>query len=391
MSAKPKIAFYWCASCGGCEETVVDFAEELLPILDAIEIVFWPVAMDFKKRDLEDLADGAITATFLNGAIRTSEQEEMARLLRAKSRYLIAYGACAQLGGIPGLANQFTREDILRYVYEQAPTVENPAKIRPDSAPADDGNAPTLPAFQNRVRALHQVVPVDYYIPGCPPTPQLTRAAIARLLGTHSAGAGANATAAVEPPQLPPRGSVLAPDTALCDECPRRATKPEALSFSAFHRPHEVMIDRDACLLAQGVVCMGPATRGGCGAVCLAANMPCTGCSGPTSRVRDQGAKMISSLSANLTAREPAELSAVLDAIPDPVGTFYRYALPTSLLQQRRNAPGAEPLGRRAPVLQAPGPAPEPASASQTPSNQPTGPAPAEPRRASAMPHPASS
>src|SRR5690242_11718291 len=115
---KPRIAFYWCASCGGCEETVIDLAEEILGIVEAVDIVLWPCAMDFKKADLEPLPDAGITATFLNGAIRSGEQEEMARLLRRKSRYLVAYGACAQLGGIPSLANQFSREDLLRFVNE---------------------------------------------------------------------------------------------------------------------------------------------------------------------------------------------------------------------------------------------------------------------------------
>ncbi len=108
---KPKVAFYWCASCGGCEEAVVDLAEEMLDVVAAVDIVFWPVALDFKRKDVEAMPDGAIMATFLNGAIRTTEQEEMAHLLRRKSQVLIAFGACAQLGGIPGLANLWNRDE----------------------------------------------------------------------------------------------------------------------------------------------------------------------------------------------------------------------------------------------------------------------------------------
>ena len=107
MPEKPKVAFYWCASCGGCEESVVDLAEDILGVVAAVDIVFWPVAMDFKKTDVEAMADGSIVASLINGAIRSSEQEEMAHLLRRKSQVVIAYGACAQLGGIPGLANEF--------------------------------------------------------------------------------------------------------------------------------------------------------------------------------------------------------------------------------------------------------------------------------------------
>jgi len=134
---------------------------------------------------------------------------------------------------------------------------------------------------------------------------------------------------------LPPKGSVLAPDVALCQECPRRATKPENVAFTTFKRPHEVLLDPATCFLAQGVVCMGPATRSGCGAACTCGNMPCTGCFGPTSRVRDQGAKILSSLSANVAARDEAGINAALAGIPDPVGTFYRYGLPRSLLRRR--------------------------------------------------------
>ena len=94
-SSKPKIAFYWCASCGGCEETVVDLAEDILGVVAAVDIVLWPVAMDFKYKSIEAMPDKSITATLLNGAIRSTEQEEMARLLRRKSQFLIAYGSCA--------------------------------------------------------------------------------------------------------------------------------------------------------------------------------------------------------------------------------------------------------------------------------------------------------
>jgi F420-non-reducing hydrogenase small subunit len=97
MTDKPKVAFYWCASCGGCEEAVVDLAENILDVVAAVDIVFWPVALDFKKEDVETMPDGSITACFINGAIRTSEQEEMVHLLRRKSQILIAFGACSHL------------------------------------------------------------------------------------------------------------------------------------------------------------------------------------------------------------------------------------------------------------------------------------------------------
>jgi F420-non-reducing hydrogenase small subunit len=168
------------------------------------------------------------------------------------------------------------------------------------------------------------VVEVDYYIPGCPPTPKITQAAVAALLDGR----------------LPPKGSVLAPDIALCEECPRRDSKPVNVAFTAFKRTHQQLLDPQLCLLAQGVVCMGPATRQGCGAQCLSGNMPCTGCFGGTDRVKDQGAKILSSLCANLEAKEAKEIDAVLEGIPDPVGTFYRYGLAKSLLRRKVDLPG---------------------------------------------------
>ena len=320
---KPKVAFYWCASCGGCEETVVDLAEDILAVVERVDIVFWPVAMDFKYRDVEAMADQSIFATLLNGAIRSSEQEAMARLLRRKSRYLIAYGSCACTGGIPGLANQFPREQILRFNYEDAPSVVNEQKTRPQLVFEEDGRRPHLPELHHVVRSLDQVVEVDYYIPGCPPTPKITQAAVAALLDGR----------------LPPKGAVLAPDIALCEECPRRDSKPTDVAFTAFKRTHQQLLDPQLCLLAQGVVCMGPATRQGCGAQCLAGNMPCTGCFGGTDRVKDQGAKILSSLCANLAAKEEKEIDAVLEGIPDPVGTFYRYGLAKSLLRRKVDLP----------------------------------------------------
>ncbi len=326
---KPKVAFYWCASCGGCEETVVDLAEDILGVVEKVDIVLWPVAMDFKYKDVTALPDGALFATLLNGAIRTSEQEELAVLLRRKSRYLIAYGACAHLGGIPALANQFSREQILRFNYEEAPSVVNDAKVRPQVRFEEEGRTPHLPEFRHVVRSLNQVVDVDFYIPGCPPTPNLTRNAFEALLSG----------------KLPPRGAVLAPDVALCDECERKATKPTHVAFTEFKRPHQGLWDSGQCFLAQGVVCMGPATRSGCGAACPSGNMPCTGCFGPTSRVRDQGAKMLSSLCSNIAARDPEGIERTLAGLPDPVGTFYRYGLAGSLLRRKATlpSPGAAP------------------------------------------------
>ena len=317
MPDKPKVAFYWCASCGGCEEAILDLAEAVLEVVTAVDIIFWPVAMDFKRKDVEVMADASIWATFLNGAIRSAEQEEMARLLRNKSEVMIALGACSQLGGIPGLANLFDRESILDLVYLESPSTVNEQKTRPQIHYKENSYTVELPELYSTVCTLDQVVDVDYYIPGCPPTAAVFRSALQTLLGEH----------------LPAKGTVLAPDCALCDQCPRKDTKPETLAITAFSRPPYVLIDEEKCLLAQGLICMGPATRGGCEAACVRGNMPCSGCFGPTSRVRDQGAKALCSLASLIDSKDEGEIDRAVQTIPDPVGTFYRYGLPSSLLR----------------------------------------------------------
>ncbi len=317
---KPKVAFYWTAACGGCEEAVVDLGEAILDVVAAVDIVLWPVALDFKKKDVEAMADKSIAAAFINGAIRSTEQEEMVHLLRRKAQVVIAFGSCAQLGGIPGLANVTDRESIFKTVYSDAPSTVNHQGTVPQRVHQSNGHAVTLPGLWQTVRKLDDVIDVDYYIPGCPPTPDLL----------------ANAVKALLEGKLPEKGTVLCPDKAQCEDCPRRDTKPDKLTITEFKRPSEAMIDPEKCILAQGVICLGPATRSGCGHRCIEGNMPCTGCFGPTTRVRDYGAKALSGVASLVASNEESEIEQILARIPDPVGTFWRYSLPASALVRRR-------------------------------------------------------
>ncbi len=318
--AKPKVAFYWCAACGGCEEAVVDLAEAVLDVVAAVDIVFWPVALDFKVSDVEAMADGSITVSFINGAIRLSEQEEMAKLLRRKSKFVIAFGSCSHMGGVPGLANLWDKESIFRYYYHEGPSVRGQDGAEPLMRVEVPEGTLELPAFWDTVKALDQVIGVDYYLPGCPPTPKLL----------------ANAVQALLKGDLPPKGSVLAGTRALCHECELNASKPEKLLLKDLRRVHEVRIDPSKCLLAQGVLCLGPVTRGGCEALCIHGNMPCTGCFGPTDEVRDVGAKGLSYLASIVDFNEEQDIVRAMEKVPDPVGVFYRYSLPHSSLRRKR-------------------------------------------------------
>jgi len=323
--AKPKVAIYWCASCGGCEEAVVDLNEDILKVADAVEFVLWPVALDFKRKDVEALKDGEIAVSFINGAVRLSEQEEMVKLLRKKSQLVVAFGACAHLGGIPGLGNFCTRETIFQWAYKDAPTVENPKGIIPQEKTVVDGKELTLPEFYDTVMTLDQAIPVDYYLPGCPPPPDLVL----------------NAVTAILEGKLPEKGAVLAPDKALCDTCPRKESKPEKLSMKEIKRPWQIKMDPEKCFLEEGVICLGPATRSGCGETCIRANQPCRGCFGPVDKVVDQGAKSLSMIASILGIEgeekmTDEEVSKLIGGIADPAGTFYRFSLASSLLRRKR-------------------------------------------------------
>jgi len=317
MVEKPKIALYWCSSCGGCEESVIDLAEDILMVAEASDIVFWPVALDFKLSDVKALDDGEITATLINGSVRMDDQEEMARLLRQKSRLLIAHGSCAHLGGVYGLANFYTRQEVLTRSYQDVPTVKNPDGVFPQIQTTEAGRDLKLSGFHDRVKPLDQVVDVDYTIPGCPPSPELIKNAVMMVLEDR----------------LPPKGSVLAEKTALCDTCPRRDSRPEKLRIKRFKRLFETEWNPEKCFLDQEILCLGPATRGGCGAQCIGANMPCRGCFGPTDNVRDQGSKCLSLVASLIDSTDEKELAEIVGSIPDVAGLFYRYSLPSSLLR----------------------------------------------------------
>jgi F420-non-reducing hydrogenase small subunit len=121
----------------------------------------------------------------------------------------------------------------------------------------------------------------------------------------------------------------------LCDTCKRKGTKPEKSVIKEIKRVHEVLLDPERCFLDQGVICLGPATRDGCGERCINANMPCRGCFGPTSRVEDQGAKFLSALASIIDANDEDEIKKVTDSIVDPAGVFYFYSLAASMLGRK--------------------------------------------------------
>jgi F420-non-reducing hydrogenase small subunit len=331
MSDKPKLGMYWCSGCGGCEVAVLNIQENILIVDEVFDIAFFPCIADFKVKDVKGYPDGYIDLCLINGAIRNSENEEMAKLLRQKSKVLVAFGSCAYEGCIPGLSNLTTKEATLNTVFLDNPSIDNPDGILPQPFYDVPEGTLEIPVFYHTVKSLDQVVNVDYTIPGCPPEPHQIWAVLQAVVAALTQGA-----------DLPPAGSIIgAGNVAVCQECNMQK---DVKTIDRFFRPYEVLPDPEICLLEQGIMCMGPATRSGCGALCPQVGMGCRGCYGPMEGVEDQGAKMMTAIGSVLNVGGPGvdldvmeqQLEEVMDSIVDPAGTFYRFSMSHSLLRRAK-------------------------------------------------------
>jgi len=333
---KIKLAIYWCAACGGCDVSILDTHERILTIGDMADIVMWPVAADGKEKDIEAMDDGEITVTLISGAVRNTENEHMAKLLRQKSKILVAYGTCASFGGSPALANLVPggAEEILDYVYTKTPSSSNfQAEYHKDApqVPKTKCQVPegelTIPTLYDTVKTLDQVVDVDYFIPGCPPLPE----SISVLLK-------AVADFAYNGVPLPPKGATVGVTTrTLCEECPRQKS---GARITELKEPYQVDVKPEVCLMEQGILCLGPATMGGCGARCTRVGQPCRGCYGPSPDVQEQGASIFTAVASlfPILDEDPTcgedEIIKIMSSIKDPLGYFYAYTLGKSLIKR---------------------------------------------------------
>lgn len=288
---KIRLATEWFATCAGCEMALLDLGEKLIDLFEKCEIVYSPLV------DAKEIPSN-IDLALITGAVRNEEEREDAKKLRERSKTLIALGSCACFGGVPGLANLLENRELFEGVYVKTKSTVNPEKI----IPAED-----VPAFGDRVYSLDELVKVDYYLPGCPPPTDMIAKALFNLLSGKK-------------PELAKKN--------LCDECPleRKEKKIERVK-----RPTEGVPDPKKCLLDQGYICLGPATRAGCEAACINVRMPCRGCLGPTDEVLEQGAKMISAIASVLEVDEKE----VVKMVYDPLGMFYRFSLPSSIIRRK--------------------------------------------------------
>jgi F420-non-reducing hydrogenase small subunit len=315
-----RIGMYWAAGCGGCDISLLEIAEHLLDLLEVADILFWPCVADFKYRDVMDYPDGHLDVCLVNGAVRSSEHEEVARLLRRKARTLVAYGACAIDGGIPGLANLTSSREIFDTAYRSNPTLQNAQGVEPRTRTETPFGELVLPTFYPQVLRLADLVPVDYVLPGCPPQ----AAQVWHVLESVIAG---------DIPATNRAARVGCGSHSVCEECTREKRK---VRITSFKRPHLHPAEPGWCLLEQGFVCLGPATRSGCGALCPKAGLTCRGCYGASGSAGDQGTAMLSALGSLFDANTEERALELAGQVTDPVGTFYRFGLASSVLHGRR-------------------------------------------------------
>jgi NAD-reducing hydrogenase small subunit len=165
MPEKLKVATASLAGCFGCHMSVLDIDERILQLIELVQFDRTPIT-DIK-------AIGACDVGLIEGGVANAENVEVLREFRQHCKVLVAVGACAVTGGIPAMRNQFTVKECLAEAYLDGIGVENPG------IPDD----PEIPLLLNKVHPIHEVVKVDYFLPGCPPSADAIWTFLTQLIG----------------------------------------------------------------------------------------------------------------------------------------------------------------------------------------------------------------
>jgi len=207
---KPRIAIFDFACCEGCQLQIVNLEEEILDLLGAADVVEWREALS-EHSDTYDVA-------LIEGSITRPEDEERLKEIRSRAKVLVALGACATIGGVNKLKNNFDLDEVKACVYGR------------------DAAKPHLATA--KTKAVGEVVPVDFCVHGCPiDRHEFTYIVRCLLLGKTP-----------EIPAFP-----------VCVECKAKG---------------------NPCLWEYGQLCLGPVIRAGCGARCPSSGFRCFGCRG---------------------------------------------------------------------------------------------------------------
>jgi F420-non-reducing hydrogenase small subunit len=232
-----KVAFFQLSSCWGCHQSLLNAHLGLLPILPELEIVYWPAVVDFKHKSLENTKDGDIVVGFLEGVARTKADTDNVKLMRKKCKVIVAIGACACYGSVKGLANLFDKEELISRKFKEVESITD-----------EDPKEPTkhVPGIEDFIINVKDIIDVDMFIPGCPPTTDNIVAAISYLLTLVGKG-----------PES------LNNEKCVCESC---------------------KLYKAGCFLDKNKLCFGPITAAGCELMCPNNGDYCYGCFKPTSK-----------------------------------------------------------------------------------------------------------
>lgn len=165
QNGKVRLATVWFGGCAGCHMSFLDLDERLIDVVGLVDVVYSPIA-DIKK--FPENVDVAL----IEGAVCNSDHIKEAHDIREKSKVVISFGDCAVTGNVPSMRNRMDVKNIISEVYSEGPGMSPPSKELLD----------VMPVLLEKVVPVHQVIPVDIHLPGCPPDPERIWAALAALL-----------------------------------------------------------------------------------------------------------------------------------------------------------------------------------------------------------------
>ena len=284
----------WLSGCSGCHVAVVDLHEKLLNLVEDVEFVRIPVLMDEKGYPKADVG-------LVEGAVRSEHDREALLRMRDSVKTLVAFGSCAVYGGPSGIGWLHEKTEMMDRVYRDGPT--NVDGGLPDS---------DAPHLEDSVVPIDEVVPVDFYLPGCPPHPYFIGAGVRALLGASG----------------PP-----IPGKSVCSDCTRKMRKAEGVEL---RKGAITADDAETCFLSQGVICLGSVTMNRCLSPCPQKGIACGGCAGPSLDIitephldiRTQVAKRMQLL----CGTDPAEVKAYFE---NNAKTFYAYAMASPVMYRK--------------------------------------------------------
>ena len=165
-----RFATVWLGGCSGCHMSFLDLDEWLFDLAARVDLVFGPLT-DAKAFPAD------VDVTLVEGAVTNEDNLELAKELRANTRLVVSFGDCAVTGNVTSLRNGVgPPEEMLRRVYVEHPDLAGQLPER------------VVPALLPQAQPLHEVIPIDVYLPGCPPSAERIRNALTHLLDAVAAG-----------------------------------------------------------------------------------------------------------------------------------------------------------------------------------------------------------